>query len=997
VGISDALTFDIQGGVPDCSDLRGQGSEHSIYTSVAADAGKYAGMVPLADAASLGDYSVKASGIFGQLVPSAQVESPITDAEPHVGTGLAVSTQAAITKTTTADWDATHTLYVGQGVYPGSLRVTIGGTEVVDEGDGTLTVADIQVGTIDYANGVLSIVSGGPDYGTASKTINFIGAAFPVRNAQAAAWDVLAETRSGTYVFVLNPIPAPGSLRIDYMAQGRWYSLQDDGAGLLRGADTSYGSGTVNFVSGSVIVTLGALPDVGSSVIAVWGTELVEIDRKGATIAASFAFNIDKGTDALEPGGIAIEWTDGGMVNYSAIDDGAGNLTGDATGTVNYATGAVRFVPDLLPPGGAELSVTAGYGPAETGISSIVGNVITLSALPVAGSVRLAIPNDTQNVVIILVDDGAGNLLPTCETKKVVAPSTPVGTVNYGTGVATITGTVFVYLEQRTMVYSIAGMLQSASFVSAFGNKNWESVALTLAYADATAEYRSGAAAGTLPVQTFTWAASVDLTQGYAETIVGGSVRLTFGGDTLIDRDTGRLEKNIDISTGAGTQVATLSYASGAASLTAYTPGASNSGTIDSMLTTLGGLAAGEVVFRTASAPIRSGSLILQFQYADGEGVTVTVTADTNGVLSAADVEGTIEVSMGIARVRFGRWVQVTPEIEAQPWYNPLAVVIENIGGVDVPFAFQPKPVLVDTVRYACVTYSYIPLDADILGINPVKLPTDGRVPIFRTGDVVVLHHTDSETVTPSNGLVVDLGRVRLSRVWLFDEGDADARVATTKYTADLDAGTVTFTDISGLVGPIRIEHRIEDMALASDVQINGQLTFTRPITHDYPALTTGVSSALVIGDMQARATRPFDQQTWSGVWSDSLIGNATLAEYNDTLYPLLVTNIGAIDERWLIQFINTTNVNVIGESIGQILSNVPIASDIAPMNPVTLRPYFTIDAAGWGAGWAAGNCLRFNTISATYPVWLARTIQQGPASGDSDGFRIQIRGDANA
>jgi hypothetical protein len=37
---------------------------------------------------------------------------------------------------------------------------------------------------------------------------------------------------------------------------------------------------------------------------------------------------------------------------------------------------------------------------------------------------------------------------------------------------------------------------------------------------------------------------------------------------------------------------------------------------------------------------------------------------------------------------------------------------------------------------------------------------------------------------------------------------------------------------------------------------------------------------------------------------------------------------------------------------------------------------------------------LRFNTIASNFPVWIARTIQQGPATEDSDSFCIQIRGD---
>lgn len=499
--------------------------------------------------------------------------------------------------------------------------------------------------------------------------------------------------------------------------------------------------------------------------------------------------------------------------------------------------------------------------------------------------------------------------------------------------------------------------------------------------------YQSSEQLGTRPEQVFTWSPTVDITPGYAETIVQGSVRLTLGGKTLVDRN-GRVDMDINHATGAGTQAGTIDYANGIIHLGAWVPGAQNAGTVQSLVTTLGGMGAGEVTFRTASAPIRPGSLILQFQFSDAPGI-VTVTSTTDGLLTAQDVDGRVDFQTGIVRVAFGRWVTVTPEVEAQPWYIAEAVVNGK--------AFQPRTVLADTVRYAAVAYSYIPLDRDILGIDPVRLPSDGRVPIFRVGDVAVVHHTGTASIdTVAVPQTVHLGRARLSRVWLFDEGNSNARVATGQYTADLDAGTVTLTDATGLTGPIRVEHRIEDMALISDVQINGQMTFTRPLTHDYPALTTGVSSALVIGDMQARATKPFDQQAWTGEWSDGLIGNPTTAEYNSTTYPVVVDNIGAIQERWALIFTSPTEVRVVGESVGQI-ATLPIAAEIAPINPNTNQPYFRLSELGWGGGWAAGNVLRFNTIAANYPVWIARTIQQGPASGDSDGFRIQIRGDADA
>lgn len=180
---------------------------------------------------------------------------------------------------------------------------------------------------------------------------------------------------------------------------------------------------------------------------------------------------------------------------------------------------------------------------------------------------------------------------------------------------------------------------------------------------------------------------------------------------------------------------------------------------------------------------------------------------------------------------------------------------------------------------------------------------------------------------------------------------------------------------------------------MTSDVQINGQLTFTRPLTHDYP-LGSYVSSALVVNDLRARVSVIFDQATWNGsTWADAVTGSAAVATFNDAQFPITVTNRGALTERWLVQFTNTTAFNVIGENVGVIASG-NINTNCTPTNPATGVPYFTIPALGWGAGWSAGNVLRFNTVGSIFPIWCVRTIQQGPETVTNDNFTILIRGD---
>jgi hypothetical protein len=436
-----------------------------------------------------------------------------------------------------------------------------------------------------------------------------------------------------------------------------------------------------------------------------------------------------------------------------------------------------------------------------------------------------------------------------------------------------------------------------------------------------------------------------------------------------------------------------VQYTSGVVEITSWEPGATNAITLESLVTETNVQAVDEVVFRIPIVPVRSGSVQIRFIHIDG-GEQLSITADGTGRIDGANTVGMIDYQTGVVRIRFAQKVTVTPAVQAEAYYVEEAVFQE--GGIDK--ILKPKPVYADSIRYNAVGYTYLPLSADILGLDPVRLPSDGRVPIYRAGDVVVVHHTDSTpfpiSPTPSAGTTLNVGRVRVSYIKLYD--DNDVPVDPTMYGYDLDAGTVTLgpTYVQGtLVLPLRAEHRIEDMALVTDVQINGVLAINRPLTHAFPANDSLVSSALIFGDMQARVFGKFSQESWTNVWSDSIIGNPTTSQFNDTLYPIHTTNKGSLEEKWALIFTSDQAFRVVGQHVGQIATG-NTATDLAPLNPATGAPYFTLNALGWGSGWSAGNVLRFNTASANYPVWLARTVLQGPATAQSDSFQLQVRGD---
>jgi hypothetical protein len=107
----------------------------------------------------------------------------------------------------------------------------------------------------------------------------------------------------------------------------------------------------VNYATGSVAATLGALPDVGSELIVQWvsngDTSIAELVPTGATATEKRFSRVVELATAMKPGTVHLTWAVDG-VNKSSVDLD-GKLTGDAAGYVDYATGRFEFSPNILP------------------------------------------------------------------------------------------------------------------------------------------------------------------------------------------------------------------------------------------------------------------------------------------------------------------------------------------------------------------------------------------------------------------------------------------------------------------------------------------------------------------------------------------------------------------------------------------------------------------------------------------------------------------------
>ena len=202
------------------------------------------------------------------------------------------------------------------------------------------------------------------------------------------------ENRGFNYVFLLKPLPEPGTVTISFMVLGTWYALQDDGAGAFGGSGG--GAGQLIYGTGSGSVTLPALPDPGSAIIIQWG-ERVGFDNRSSQGAAirppEYCWVLDD--EGVVPGSITATWYSAGVLR-TATDDGAGKITGAATGVVDYPSNTVLMRPAFLPDPGGEISVAYTTDLVHTEILALVslpdagGFIpITLAQQPAAGSLSL--------------------------------------------------------------------------------------------------------------------------------------------------------------------------------------------------------------------------------------------------------------------------------------------------------------------------------------------------------------------------------------------------------------------------------------------------------------------------------------------------------------------------------------------------------------------------------------------------------------------------------
>jgi len=980
--LSDALRYDLNGHTVNRTDNYNYTGKTRIRNTTVADATKYYGSQYLAEAANIGDLTVRAASIFTKLVPSAQTETPLVNqplAEAKIP--ILASRASALTYTVAGAVIAPNGRFVlDTGALPGSISVTVGSAVITDDSAGNAIRNSVVVGLWDYATGECLFNASAPS-ASGTATVTYIPAAAVAQQSHTLALPVTAENRRLNWIETLAPIPATSTFDLAYRAQGNWYVLRDNGAGVISGTDATFGAGTLSYVTGVMSVTLGALPDVGSQIMLTWASPVHTTIRAGATsdAATTLTTEITLEHGPLQPGSLTITWYQSAVAKTAT--DTAGILSGNGiSGSVDYLSRMVRIIwGSVLPDRASGIAIAySSLTETDPGTPMIVAGTLTAS-VPTGfsfgrsvapGSIRitdLPVQIGGVNRLLAVVDYSQGILYGRIQTSELNLYSARIATIDYGTGVVTFE--------------------ENAITVSYWSTTNW------IGWLDASEAIvlRTGVPFGynildasngtpTAQSQTFTSAEAgvqVNLTATILDPLVANALRMRVGSTVYADRS-GVLTAAISPATGSGTPAGSIDYESGIATLTWWPDATATTLAVDALLTRYGDWTATEASFRTTLAPVKSEALSIVAVTSDGD--QITGAADPDGAIVGDWMRGTFDYEQGCGLVEFGHLVSAV---------------------------WTPREVDPATIRYNAVAYSYLPLDANILGIDPVRLPSDGRVPIYRPGDVVmVLHTANAAPATIADGGTLSAGRTRLAWVRVID--NAGATVAGDLYTLDRAAGIVTVPSVAGLAQPLTLRHTVGDLRQITDAQINGQLTLARPLTHDYPADTSLVAACLIHGDRRARVSAVWDQASWNGTWTDSLVGSAATATLNVIDFPITVTNEGCDTDRWLLRWTSTTTVELISERRGLVwsgsfppyVSGTPV--DIAPINPRTRDSeglngvaWLTIPQRANGGGFSAGNVVFIITVGAIADLWIARSIQQSdePDGDGADGCELYALG----
>lgn len=960
-----------------------------IFDAVANSGIRYFGVKKLAKAVAAGVSVVNVGNPFLPLAPTGKVSQSYPDRKPFGGFG-------AFFKFSNRVSENLNVSSLGNGVFrcvtlrsPVDSLITISGTVYQDTGSGDCRlISGTENCNYVRVNRETALIEFQMKSGSVSQiTVDWQPAAKFTGDVLSAYIQITPQTQRNVYLFDTGAIqPMPSTTRVSYRALGRWYEARDNGAGVLVGDAT----GRVDYQTGTIDISLPVLPDLDSVVMCHWSAQGGIYTETAVNKTQDVELEITYNTESvITQGSLRVSWRSGST--DIAVTDTGGSLVdsgGKKHGIVYYNERRIVLKTESRPTPGAAMTVRYRENTTQTLViespSVSGGNVsFTLAQLPIPGGLSFNVKTQQahdqvsggsissgviSDQIRTYIDDGLGKIY-TASSAGLLNASSLVGSVNYNTG----TVTLFVTGKYRSRRYSKKN--KWPIFGSMFEKivSSTEDAFETIPAQSITANVQRPAGVGTpdkeesIPVRTL----KVRLLPSLWAPLMSGSLIVRWGSNVYIDRGNDII-RNPDSRTGAGDVVGTINPSDKTMDLTIWE--ATGDMSITAVTYTGEMIGQSAVAFVTVAAPVARGGYSVRLRNRSN-GEMLSATADADGNLNASTANSAI-----------------TGKVDVNSGFTVIS------SSVDKPVMISPS-----TVSYNLISETSVPLDKTVVGIDPVRLPPDCRVPVYRQGDLLLLSHTKLTAISnPTSGAVIDAQRTWLAFMQIVDS--VGTPLKSNQYTVDLERGKVTLAAQLQLVDdkdqplvlPLKLKDRAEHMTPVADVQVNGDIKLLSPTFHDFPATDTVVCSCPIHGDKWARYRNWFTQRTWdanSPNWSDQAIGAPTTAKFDTLNYPPELKNRGAVNEKWALVFTGATAFSVVGKSLG-VIAQGNTAQDCSPLNPNTNTPYFVLRKNGWGSGWESGNVVRFNTDGAISPIWLIRVVQPGKLQTKQDSFVYQIRGD---
>jgi hypothetical protein len=208
---------------------------------------------------------------------------------------------------------------------------------------------------------------------------------------------------------------------------------------------------------------------------------------------------------------------------------------------------------------------------------------------------------------------------------------------------------------------------------------------------------------------------------------------------------------------------------------------------------------------------------------------------------------------------------------------------------------------------------------------------------------------------------------------------DLYANVSAGAATFDVDVENAALVSGNDLIFRVGDKFRITNKATidaGTGTEEIHTLTGVTPvsgtrITLAFSATTLANSYTTAEGTRVMGVYEPSDIECSFDNFVDTTAGDGT---YDDTTYPVLLDNIGTVEETWTITFTNATDFGCVGDTVGAV-SGGSTAGNFAPSNAAFSKPYFTLDNGGFAGTWASGDTIVFQSHPAAVPIWQKRVV----------------------